>query len=183
MVKLTKEDIRVILKRASSGDFSVKTASEIHGLTERRIQQQTKIYCDTEEVPTLNPNREPKTHLSDEQKAIIDEFWEETGLGVRLLFYELKKRGYMIPHNKIHQYLREICRTTSNPRKQKKRKRCRYERLHSGSMGHGDNEKKTYSTVGFLCTSSLRDSVQKFSFEKRQRGSEIIQENKSHDTD
>jgi putative transposase len=155
MVKLTKEDIRGILKRASSRDFSVKNASVIHGLTERRVQQQTKIYCDTEEVPTLNPNRELKTHLSDqEQKAIIDEFWEETGLGVRLLFYELKKREYRIPHNKIHQYLRETGRTTPNPRKQKKRKRCRYEREHSGSKAYGDNEKKPYST-GFSLLPSL----------------------------
>jgi putative transposase len=137
MAKLTKEDIRGILKRASSRDFSVKKDSEIHGLTERIIQQQTKIYCDTVEDPTLNPNRRLKTHLSDqEQKAIIDEFWEEIGLGVRLLFYEHKKRGYRIPHNKIHPYLRETDRTTSNPRKQKKRKRCRYEREHSGSMSH-----------------------------------------------
>jgi hypothetical protein len=43
MVKLTDEDIRWIQKRASSRDFSVKNASEIHGLTERRIPQQTKI--------------------------------------------------------------------------------------------------------------------------------------------
>ena len=141
MVKLTDEDIRWIVKRASSWDFSVKKDSEIHGLTERRIQQQTKIYCDTEEVPTLNPNKEPKTYLSDEQKAIIDEFWEETGLGVRLLFYDFRKMGYRIPHNKIHQYLRETGRTTPNPRKQKKRKRCRYEREHSGSKAYGDNEK------------------------------------------
>ncbi|NQE44654.1 hypothetical protein C5S31_01355, partial [ANME-1 cluster archaeon GoMg2] len=83
MVKLTKADIRGILKHVSSGDFSVKKDSEIHGIMERRVQQQTKIYCDIEEVPTLNPNRELKTHLSAEQKAIIDEFWEETGLGVR----------------------------------------------------------------------------------------------------
>jgi len=141
MAKLTNEDIRWILKRASSRDFSVKNASEIHGLMGPKMQQQTKIYCDTEEVPTLNPNRERKKHLSDEQKAIIDEFWEETGLGVRLLFYELKRRGYRIPHTKIHQYLRETDRTTHNPGKQKKRKRCRYEREHSGSMVHGDNEK------------------------------------------
>ncbi|KAF5430304.1 hypothetical protein C5S36_13440 [Candidatus Methanophagaceae archaeon] len=54
MVKLTNEDIRWIQKRASSWDYSVKKDSEICGMTELRIQQQTKIYRDTEEVPTLN---------------------------------------------------------------------------------------------------------------------------------
>ena len=124
MVKLTDEGIKWMVKRVSSENFTVKQASRTYGITERRVQQLTKMYRDTGEFSKLNPNRRPKTHLSDEQKAIIDKVWEETRLGARLLFYELKRRGYRIPHNKIHQYLRETGRTTPNPRKQKKRKRC-----------------------------------------------------------
>ena len=126
MVKLTDEYISRMVKRVSSGNFTVKQASRTYGITGRRVQQLTKVYRDTGKVPTLNPNRRPKTHLSDEQKAIIDKVWAETRLGARLLFYELIKRGYRIPHNKIHLYLRETGRTTPNPEKQKKRKRCRY---------------------------------------------------------
>ena len=143
MVKLTDEGIKWMVKRVSSENFTVKQASRTYGITERRVQQLTKMYRDTGEFPKLNPNRRPKTHLSDEQKAIIDKVWEETRLGARLLFYELKRRGYRIPHNKIHQYLRETGRTTPNPRKQKKRKRCRYERKHSGSLIHGDWHRTT----------------------------------------
>jgi hypothetical protein len=62
MVKRTNEDIRWIQKPASSLDFSVKTDSDIQWITELRIQQQTKNYRDTEEVPTWNQNRIPKTH-------------------------------------------------------------------------------------------------------------------------
>ena len=47
MVKLTNEDIRWMVKRVSSGYFTVKKASEIYGITERRVQQLTKIYHDT----------------------------------------------------------------------------------------------------------------------------------------
>lgn len=54
MVKLTNEDIRWIQKPASSRDFSVKKDSEIHGMTERRVQQPTKSNRDTEEVPAWN---------------------------------------------------------------------------------------------------------------------------------
>ena len=61
-VKLTNEDIRGIQKRTTSQDLSVKKDSEIYGITELRVQQQTKNYRDTEEVPTLNQNRIPKTH-------------------------------------------------------------------------------------------------------------------------
>ena len=45
--------------------------------------------------------------------------------------------------NKIHRYYRETGKTTPNPKKQKKRKRCRYERKHSGSLIHGDWHRTT----------------------------------------
>jgi putative transposase len=143
MVKLTNEEIKWMVRRVSSEIITVKSASRIYGVSERRVQQLTKMYRDTEVIPTLKPNRRPKTYLSDDQKAIIDKAWEETRLGARLLYYELKKRGYSIPHNKIHQYLRETGRTMPNPRKQKKRKRCRYERKHSGILVHGDWHRTT----------------------------------------
>ncbi|MFV9676757.1 MAG: hypothetical protein ACNYVW_03800 [Methanosarcinales archaeon] len=47
-------------------------------MTERRVQQLTKNYRDAEEVPALNPNSRSRTHLSDEQKAIIDKHREKT---------------------------------------------------------------------------------------------------------
>jgi hypothetical protein len=54
MVKLTNEVIRGIQKPASSRDYSVKKDSEICGITELRIQQQTKNHRDTGVVPALN---------------------------------------------------------------------------------------------------------------------------------
>jgi hypothetical protein len=54
MVKLTNEYTRWIQKPASSRDFSVKKDSEIHGITEFRVKQQTKSNRDTEEVPAWN---------------------------------------------------------------------------------------------------------------------------------
>ncbi len=54
MVKLTNEYTRLIQKPASSRDYSVKKDSEIHGITEFRVKQQTKSNRDTEEVPAWN---------------------------------------------------------------------------------------------------------------------------------
>jgi len=51
MVKLTNEDIRGIQKPASSRDYPVKKDSEIHVITERRVQQLTKSYRDAGEAP------------------------------------------------------------------------------------------------------------------------------------
>ena len=47
MVKLTNEDIKWMVKRVSSGNFAVKQASWIYGVTERRVQQLVKMYRDT----------------------------------------------------------------------------------------------------------------------------------------
>ena len=54
------------IMHVSSGDFTVKNASAIYGITECRVQQLTKIYRDTGEVQVLNPNRRPNAHLSDD---------------------------------------------------------------------------------------------------------------------
>ncbi len=143
MVKLTNEDIKWMVRRVNSRKFTVKTVSRIYGVTARRVQQLAKMYRDTGEIPMLNPHRRPRTYLSYDQRVVIGQVWEETRVGARLLFYELRRRGYRIPHNKIHLYLRETGRTTPNPRKQKKRKRCRYEREHSGSLVHGDWHRTT----------------------------------------
>ncbi|HUV80837.1 MAG TPA: hypothetical protein VMW40_08495 [Candidatus Bathyarchaeia archaeon] len=143
MVKLTNEDIKWLVIRVCSGFFTVKKAARVYGVTERRVQQLVRRYRDTGVIPRLSPNRRPKTSLTEEQKVVIDEVWKETRFGARLLFYELRRRGQSIPHNKIHQYLQATGRTTPNPRKQRRRKRCRYEREYSGSLIHGDWHRTT----------------------------------------
>ena len=133
------------------GDVSTKEAAEIYGITRRRVQQIMKEYREKGEAPRLKRNRRPRTYLTDEQKEIIEEVWRETKVGARLLYYELRKRGYNIPLNKIHRYYRETGKSKPNPKKQKKRKRRRYERKHSESLIHGDwhrsSEDKPYAIV------------------------------------
>ena len=64
----------------------------------------------------------------------------------RMVFMRVRLlRGYIqkhykrnISHNKIHQHLLEVGLARHNLKKQKKRKRCRYERKHSLSLVHAD---------------------------------------------
>ncbi len=142
MVKLTDKKIRWIVRHADR-DISVGGAAKIYGVSERRIQQLVRSYRETGEFPKLKWNRRPKTRLTEEQKQIIDEAWQEVRLGARLLYHHLKSKGLRIPHNKINAYLKATGRTIPNPNKQKKRKRCRYERDHSGSLLHGDWHRTT----------------------------------------
>ena len=144
MTKLTRKKIRWIIRHcAVLKDVSTAEAAETHHISQRRVQQILKEYRETGEVPVLKKERRPKTHLRDEEKRVIESVWKETRLGARLLYYELRKRGYSIPLNKIHRYYRETGKTVPNPKKQKKRKRCRYERKHSGSLIHGDWHRTT----------------------------------------
>jgi transposase InsO family protein len=89
-------------------------------------------------MPELKPERRPKTFLTEDQKQAIRLVFEDTKLSARLLYHELRSKGHKIPKNKLYRYMKLMGWVIPNPRKQKKRKRCRYERKHSGSLIHGD---------------------------------------------
>ena len=89
-------------------------------------------------MPELSPLRRPQTLLAEEQKAAIDAAFADTKLSPRLLYYELRRRKMSVPKNKVYEYLRAQGVVLPDPSKQKQRKRCRYERKHSGSLVHID---------------------------------------------
>ena len=140
MTKLTDKKIRWLCRHiVDVGDETTVAAARRYGVSKRRIKQLTSEYRRTGVYPTLNPKRRPKSPpLSKEEKAAIDLVWEEKRVGATQIWRELKKRGWKMPHNKVNAYLKATGKSIPNPRKQKKRKRCRYEREHSFSLVHGD---------------------------------------------
>ncbi|MCZ7383022.1 MAG: hypothetical protein O8C64_15805 [Candidatus Methanoperedens sp.] len=146
MVKMTNRRIRLgidwVLKK---GETEVANNFKI---SNRRIEQLVKIFKETGKYPILNPNRRPKVYLTEEQKKIIKQVYSESYFGARMLRHHIIKRHKQnIPQNKIHEYLLqnkiheyllEIGLAKPDPKKQKKRKRCRYERKHSLSLLHAD---------------------------------------------
>jgi putative transposase len=131
----------------------------LYRVSSRRVQQLVKEYRDSGQVPKLDWMRRPSAEITAEQKSAIDRVWDETRRGSRLLYFELKKRGVHVPKNKLHAYLRHTGRTVPNPRKQKKRKRCRYVRKHSGSLLHTDWHRKSEShpyAIAFLDDASRK---------------------------
>jgi len=128
--------------------------AQIYRVSQRRVQQLVKIYKKTGEYPVLNPNKRPKRHLIEEKKDIIEEARKKSRFGARMLRYHIMKHYRVsIPHNKIHEYLKEKGFAKPDPKKQKKRKRCRYERKHSLSLIHAgwvEHSGKSYSSSVFL---------------------------------
>jgi len=139
MVKLNNKKIKYIIDSRIKNKHSSKELSEIYNLTQRRIQTLVKKFKETGEYPKMNKNRRPKTYLTDEKKRLIDEEYPKTFFGARLLRHHIFcKYHKLIPQNKMHKYMLEKGYAKENRRKQKKRKRCRYEREHSLSLLHMD---------------------------------------------
>ncbi|MGC1120762.1 MAG: DDE-type integrase/transposase/recombinase [Candidatus Methanofastidiosia archaeon] len=139
MVKLTNKQIKYIVNQVVKHKKSTKAMARLYGVSQRRVQQVVKIYKETGEYPELNPNRRPKRHVTEEEKNIIEEAYKNSYLGARMLRYHIVKHyDVSIPHNKIHAYLKVKGYLHPDPKKQKKRKRCRYERKHSLSLIHAD---------------------------------------------
>jgi transposase InsO family protein len=145
MTKLNDKKIQFLCREiVDKKEWRTGEIAALYGVSKRRVRQLTQKYRETGEIPKLNPNRRPKSPpLTYEEKMIIDEVWSETRFGARLLYNELKKRGYKIPRHKIHRYLVATGRSRPNPRKQRRRKRCRYERGQSFELIHGDSHRTT----------------------------------------
>ena len=103
-------------------------------------------------MPELKVNGRPRTFLTQEQIKTINHVFNETKLGPRLLFSELKKRGFKIPKNKMYEYLKMKGLVIPCPAKQKKRKRRRYEWKYSGLMLHGDGHRTSQKFILIACS-------------------------------
>ena len=140
MTKLTNTKLKWIVRKNKKG-MKTEEIADAMNVTPRRVQQIIKDYRFTGIMPTLTKSRRPKTYLTEEQRQSADKAFEKTLLSPRLLYYELQRRKTPIPKNKLYEYMKEKGRVISDPKKQKKRKRCRYERRHSGSLIHGDTHR------------------------------------------
>lgn len=143
MVKLNKKRIKWLVDQVVKYNKKPREIASVYKISDRRVQQLVKSYNKTKKYPELNKNRRPKTFLSESQKLDIDKAYQDTNLSPKLLYYELKRRGLYSPKNKIYRYMRSKGLVKKEPNKQKKRKRCRYERKHTGSLVHADYHRTT----------------------------------------
>lgn len=144
MVKLTDQWIDWFVRAAAKGRETPRAWAAQKGVSVRWLQMLVKEFRDTGQVPLLKPNRRPKgTPLTEDEKRIVADAWARRPRGATKVYHELQREGVRIPKHKIHSYLRSMGWSTPNPKKQKKRSRCRYERAHTGSLLHGDWHRTT----------------------------------------
>ena len=141
MTKLTDRRIAHLIRQAQEGFRfeSLGFMAARWGVSKRRLRQVVQHWRNTGEVPRLDPlRRPPAPPLTEEEKRLINEERQRTPRGATKLFWALASRGVHIPKMKIYRYARSQGWVHPNPRKQRPRRRVRYERLHSGSLLHGD---------------------------------------------
>ena len=143
MTKLNKRKVKWLVDQIVKNKKRPSDVAQVYGISERRAQQLAKFFRETKKYPEIMKNRRPKTQLSTEQKSAIDKAYLRTKYTPIILYHELKFLGTPVPKNKMYKYMKAKCWIKNEPKKQKQRKRCRYERKHSGSLIHGDFHRTT----------------------------------------
>lgn len=139
VVRLDDRKIAWFVREAAKGRERAAHWAAQWGVTARHLRRLAQRFKQTGTVPTLNPQRRPRSKpLTPEQEGWIERFWGKTPVGAGELWARLQRVGIWIPKHKIHTYLRQHGHTVPNPKKQKRRTRVRYEREHSGSLLHAD---------------------------------------------
>ncbi len=143
MTKLTDRRIAYLIRQTQEDwVYPPETVGQLAarwGVTPRRLRQLLQLWRTTGVVPRLNPKRRPPgPPLTDAQKLLIEREWQRHRKGPTKLWRALQSQGVELPHEKVYQYAKSRGWSRPNPRKQRPRRRCRYEREHSGSLLHGD---------------------------------------------
>ena len=137
MVRLKEKKLKWAFKQKNKKN---KDLAYVCGIKVRRFQQLKAEYKKTGQIPKLNRRRRPKIELTNEQKELICKSAKESKIrgAVALRLYIMKYHNKIIPRNKLHALLIEKGISKEDPKKKKQRTYCRYERKHSGSLGHMD---------------------------------------------
>ena len=129
MVKLKEGKLKWALRQNNKTN---KELAFLCGIKIRRFQQLKAEYRRTGRIPMLNLNRRPRTDLSAEEQNIIRKAASESRLSgaVTLRLHIRKRYKRTLPYGKIHKFLLKEGISEHDPKKQKQRKYCRYERSH-----------------------------------------------------
>ena len=138
MTKLNQRRIKWLVRQVVKEGKKPSEVASVYGISIRRVQQLVQYFRNEEKMPELSQLRRPRTFLAEEQKAAINAAFADTKLSARLLYYELRRRQIPVPKNKLYDHMKAQGHVIPDPSKQKQRKRCRYERKHSGSLVHID---------------------------------------------
>ncbi len=141
VTRLTNARIAHLVRQAQiewDGDSLPQMAAR-WGVTRRRLRQILQSWRTSGVVPRLNPARRPRAPpIPEEVRRFLLAEWQRVHRGPSYLWRASQRHGYSVSHRQVTAFARLQGLSRPNARKQRKRKRGRYERAHSGSLLHGD---------------------------------------------
>lgn len=142
MTRLTDRRIEWLIRQAEGKAIPRETVGQLAarwGVSVRWLRKLLQRWRQSGAVPRLNPRRRPPSRpLTEEEKRALEEEHRRSPRGATKLWRSLARRGIRIPHEKVYRYAKSRGWAVPNPRKQRPRGRCRYEREHTGSLLHTD---------------------------------------------
>jgi putative transposase len=142
VTRLTDRRIAWLVRQAQGTARPRETIGQMAarwGVSSRWLRKLLQRWRGSGTVPRLNPlRRPPGPPLTEEEQRAIEEEHARSPRGATKLWRALAKRGIRLPHQKVYLYAKRRGWAVPNPRKQRPRGRCRYEREHTGSLLHTD---------------------------------------------
>lgn len=138
-MKLNKGRVRKIVVELNKGNSAAKLAAGF-SVTKRRVNQVYASYLKTGVPPNIGEGvGRPVKPILDWEKDVVRQAHADQRVGARRL-EKVIKQDYTqeISHNRIHAILLELGLAKPNPKKQKRRSYCSYEREHSLTAVHLD---------------------------------------------
>lgn len=120
-------------------------------VSERWVHQLWQRYRKTGTIPELKKPGRPRKEISDLQTRVVAEAFTKYRLGAVCLEKVIDTHFLMhIPHNTIHQILKQKGLAIEEPRKRNRRKWIRYERTYSNSLWHVDYKQQLPDGTWFI---------------------------------
>jgi len=138
-MKLNKGRARKLVVELNKGKSARKLAADL-GVTPRRVNQVYADYLKTGLVPPLGEGvGRPVKPIQDWEVQLVRKAHAIQRVGARRLELVISQDYHQkISHNRIHAILLREGLAKPNPKKQKRRRYCSYERRHSLSAVHLD---------------------------------------------
>jgi putative transposase len=138
MKKLNQRKIRWILREAKKGEHTVCGMARLQNITPRHARRVIAKYANEKRPRLLACGRKPKPITPKEVKAVLRVRKTHPVMGACSIQLVLDEQHQHIPHNRVHQILKQQGLSIEQPAKQKRRKWIRFEREHSNSLWHID---------------------------------------------
>lgn len=143
MRKLTKQQVRWIVREMGKEERSVCSIAWMQGITPRWAREIYRRYSGKNlyypSTITFGKPGRKRDAITDKERETILEIYKEMPMGAVSIEKLLKRtKEEVISHNKIHRILLEFNLPRKEEKKSRRRKWIRYERKHSNSLWHVD---------------------------------------------